>query len=101
MGRETYRPLAKKKWAPKCPKSNGIAANSIQVKQLLHHLINVALPFWNISDGQDGVNAVVAARIDGFNVEPLQLKNAKDVTVFNNALRQTNAMVPHVVRFFI
>ena len=89
----------KQKRAPKCPFLDLFC--SIQMKQLLHDLIHVAFPFGNVCNGQDGVYAVVSAGIDGFNIKSLKLKDAQDVAVLYDALGKANAMVPHVIRFFV
>ena len=36
--------------------------------------------------------------VNGFK-EPIDLKNAKDVAIFDDALRKANAVVPHVTCF--
>jgi hypothetical protein len=71
------------------------------MKQLFHDLINIALPFGNVRDGQNGVDPVVSAGIDGLHVEAFEFEYAQDVSVLNDALSETNPVVPHVVRFFV
>ena len=45
--------------------------------------------------------AVVAAGVDGFDKKAVDLKNAEDVSVFDDALREANAVVPHVAGLLI
>ena len=71
------------------------------MKQLLHYLVHVPLPFGDVRNGQNGVDAVVSARINRLNIEPLKLKNAQDVAVLHDALSKANSVIPHVIRFFV
>lgn len=71
------------------------------MQKICQDLIDVAFPFWQISNGQDGIDAVVPSAVDGLNVKPIQLKNAEDVSVLNDSLGQTNPMVPHIICFLV
>ena len=64
-------------------------------------MIHIALPFRKVGNGENGIDAVVAAGINGFDKKAIDLKNAKDVSVFDDALRVANAVVPHVGRLLI
>ena len=55
---------------------------SIQFQQIGEHLIDVALPFRDVGNGQDGVDAVVPSGINGLHEETVHLENAKDVSDF-------------------
>ena len=74
---------------------------SIQFQQVREHLVNVAFPFRNVCDGQDGVHAVVSAGVNGFDKEAVDFENAQNVAVLDDALRQADAVVPHVGRFLV
>ena len=74
---------------------------SVQFQQVGEHLIHVAFPFRNVSDGQNGVDAIVSPRINGLDEKAIHFKNAQDVAVFDDALSQTNSVVPHVRSFLI
>ena len=73
----------------------------VQFQQVGEYLIHIALPFRKVGNGENGINAVVAAGINGFDKKAIDLKNAKDVSVFDDALRVANAVVPHVGRLLI
>ena len=73
----------------------------VQFQQVGQHLIHIALPFRKVGNGENGIDAVVAAGINGFDKKAIDLKNAKDVSVFDDALRVANAVVPHVGRLLI
>ena len=75
--------------------------SSVQFQQVGEHLIHIAFPFRNVGNGENGIDAVVAAGIDGFDKKAVDLKNAEDVSVFDDALREANAVVPHVGRLLI
>ena len=74
---------------------------SIQLQQVDEDLIYIPLPFRQISDGQDGIDPVVASAVNGLDVKSIQLENAEDVAVLNNTLGQTNSVVPHIIRFLV
>ena len=59
------------------------------MQQIRQDLIDVAFPFWQIGNGQDGIDSVVPSAVDGLNVKTIQLKNAENVSVLNDALGQT------------
>lgn len=71
------------------------------MQEIRQDLINVAFPFWQICYGQDGIDTVVPSTVDGLNVKTIQLKNAEDVSILNDALGQTNPVVPHIIRFLV
>ena len=71
------------------------------MQKIRQDLIYVPLPFWQICNGQDGINSVVSSAVNGLNVKSIQLKNAEDIAVLNDALGQTNPVVPHVIRFLV
>ena len=71
------------------------------MQKIRQDLIDVAFPFRQIGNRQDGVNSVVPSAVDGLNVKSIQLKNAEDVSVLNDALGQTNPVVPHIIRFLV
>lgn len=71
------------------------------MQKIRQNLIDIAFPFWQIGNGQDGVDSVVPSAVDGLNVKSIQLENAEDVSVLNDALGQTNPMVPHIIRFLV
>ena len=73
----------------------------IDVKKVRQHLINVSLPLRNVRNWQDGIHSIVPSRVYGFYKEPIDLENAKDVAIFDDALRKANAVVPHVTCFLI
>ena len=64
-------------------------------------MVNVAFPFRNVCDGQDGVYAVVSAGVNGFDKEAVDFENAQNIAVLDDALRQADAVVPHVGRFLV
>ena len=68
------------------------------MQQIPQDLIDVAFPFWQIGNGQNGIDSVVPSAVDGLNVKTIQLKNAENVSVLNDALGQTNSVVP-IIRF--
>ena len=74
---------------------------SVQFQQVGEHLIHVAFPFWDVSNGQNGVDAVVSPRIDGLHKKAIHFENAKDVAVFDDALGQANSVIPHVRSFLV
>ena len=78
-----------------------LTLSSVQFQQVGEHLIHIAFPFRNVGNGENGIDAVVAAGIDGFDKKAVDLKNAEDVSVFDDALREANAVVPHVGRLLI
>ena len=78
-----------------------LTLRSVQFQQVGEHLIDIAFPFGNVGNGENGIDAVVAAGIDGFDKKAVDLKNAEDVSVFDDALREANAVVPHVGRLLI
>lgn len=78
-----------------------LTLSSVQFQQVGKHLIDVAFPLRNVRNGENGIHAVVAARVNGFNKEAVDLKNAEDVSVFDDALRKAYAVVPHVGRLLI
>ena len=71
------------------------------MQKIRQDLIDVAFPFRQIGNGQDGIDTVVPSAVDGLNVKSIQLENAEDVAVLNDALGQTNPMVPHIIRFLV
>ena len=71
------------------------------MQKIRQNLIDIAFPFWQIGNGQDGVDSIVPSAIYGLNVKSIQLKNAEDVAVLNDALGQTNSVVPHIIRFLV
>ena len=71
------------------------------MQKIRQDLIDVAFPFRQIGNGQDGIDTVVPSAVDGLNVKSIQLKNAEDVAVLNDALSQTNPVVPHIIRFLV
>ena len=71
------------------------------MQKIRQDLIDVAFPFGQIGNGQDGVDSVVTSAVNGLNVKSIQLKNAEDVAVLNDALGQTNPVVPHIIRFLV
>ena len=71
------------------------------MQKIRQDLIDVAFPFRQIGNWQDGVDSVVPSAVDGLNVKSIQLKNAEDVAVLNDALGQTNSVVPHIIRFLV
>ena len=71
------------------------------MQKIRQDLIDVAFPFRQIGNGQDGVDSVVPSAVNGLNVESIQLENAEDVSVLNNALGQTYPVVPHIIRFLV
>ena len=74
---------------------------SVQFQQVGEHLIHIALPFRDVRDGQNGIDAVVASRINGFDKKAVHFENAKDVAVFDDALCQANSVIPHVRSFLV
>ena len=74
---------------------------SIQFQQIGEHLIDVALPFRDVGDGENGIDAVVPSGINGLHEEAVHFENAKDVAIFDDALSQTNSVVPHVGSFLV
>ncbi len=78
-----------------------LTLSSVQFQQVGEHLIHIALPFRKVGNGENGIDAVVAAGINGFDKKAIDLKNAKDVSVFDDALRVANPVVPHVRRLLI
>lgn len=73
----------------------------VQLQQVGKHLVYIALPFRNVRNGENGIDAVVASGVNGFYKKAVDLKNAEDVSVFDDALREAYAVVPHVGRFLI
>lgn len=73
----------------------------VQFQQVGEHLIHIAFPFRKVGNGENRIDAVVAAGVNGFDKKAIDLKNAKDVSVFDDALRVANAVVPHVGRLLI
>ena len=73
----------------------------VQFQQVGEHLIHIAFPFRKVGNGKNRIDAVVAAGVNGFDKKAIDLKNAKDVSVFDDALRVANAVVPHVGRLLI
>ena len=71
------------------------------MQQVDEDLVYIPFPFRQISDGQDGIDSVVASAVNGLDVKSIQLKNAEDVAILNDALGQTNSVVPHVIRFLV
>ena len=71
------------------------------MKEVGNDLIDIALPFRQIGYGENGIDAVVTSAVDGLNVKTIQLKNAEDVSVLNDALGQTNPVVPHIICFLV
>ena len=71
------------------------------MQKIRQDLIDVAFPFRQIGNGQDGIDSVVTSAVNGLNVKSIQLKNAEDVAVLNDALGQTNSVVPHIIRFLV
>jgi len=71
------------------------------MQKIRQDLIDVAFPFRQIGNRQDSIDSVVPSAVDGLNVKSIQLKNAEDVSVLNDALGQTNPVVPHIIRFLI
>ena len=71
------------------------------MQKIRQDLIDVAFPFRQIGNRQDGVDSVVTSAVNGLNVKSIQLKNAEDVSVLNDALGQTNPVVPHIIRFLV
>lgn len=71
------------------------------MQKIRQDLIDVAFPFRQIGNGQDGVDSVIPSAVDGLNVKSIQLKNAEDVAVLNDALGQANPVVPHIIRFLV
>ena len=71
------------------------------MQKIRQDLIYIAFPFRQIGNGQDGIDSVVTSAVNGLNVKSIQLKNAKDVAVLNDALGQTNSVVPHIIRFLV
>ena len=51
-------------------------------------MINVSFPLWQISYGENRIYAVVPPAINRFDIKPIQIKDAEDVTVFDDALRK-------------
>ena len=78
-----------------------LTLSSVQFQQVGEHLIDIAFPFGNVGNGENRIDAVVAAGIDGFDKKAIDLKNAEDVSVFDDALREANTVVPHVGRLLI
>ena len=71
------------------------------MQKIRQDLIYIAFPFRQIGNGQDGIDSVVTSAVNGLNVKSIQLKNAEDVAVLNDALGQTNSVVPHIIRFLV
>lgn len=71
------------------------------MQQVRDDLVHIAFPFGQVCDGKYRVDAVVASAVDRFHVKTVEFKNAEDVAVFNDSLRQTNPVVPHVIRFLV
>ena len=71
------------------------------MQEIRQDLIDVAFPFWQIGNGQDSIDSIVASAVDGLNVKSIQLKNAEDVSVLNDSLGQTNPVIPHIIRFLV
>ena len=71
------------------------------MKEVGNDLIDISLPFRQICYGQDGIDAVVTPAVNGLNVEAVQLENAKDVSVFYDALCQAHPMIPHIICFLV
>ena len=71
------------------------------MQQVDEDLVYIPFPFRQVSDGQDGIDSVVASAVNGLDVKSIQLKNAEDVAVLNDALGQTNSVVPHIIRFLV
>ena len=76
-------------------------ATSVQLQQIGEHLIDVSFPLRDVRNGQDGVDPVVPARVNGLHEEAVYLEDAKDVSVLDDALGQTNSVIPHVRRFLV
>ena len=74
---------------------------SIQLQQVGEHLIHVTFPLWNVCNGKDCIDSIVATRINGLDKKTIHFKNAQDIAVLNDTLCQTYAVVPHVGRFLI
>jgi len=73
----------------------------IEVEEIRQNLINIAFPIGQISNRQNCIHSIVATAIDGFHIETIQLENTKDVSVFNDALREAYSVVPHVICLLI
>ena len=71
------------------------------MQKIRQDLIDIAFPFRQIGNGQDGVDSVVPSAVDGLNIKSIQLENAEDVSVLNDALGQTNTVVPHIICFLV
>ena len=81
--------------------TSSLTLSLVQFQQVGEHLIHIAFPFRKVGNGENGIDAVVAAGVNGFDKKAIDLKNAKDVSVFDDALRVANAVVPHVGRLLI
>ena len=64
-------------------------------------MVHIAFPFWNVCNGKNGVHPVVPSGVNGLNKEAIDLKNAEDVTILDDALREADAVVPHVAGLLI
>ena len=71
------------------------------MQKIRQDLIDVAFPFWQIGNGQDGIDSVVPSAVDGLNVKSIQLENAEDVSVLNEPLGNAVAVVPHVIGLLV
>ena len=73
---------------------------SIDGEKVRQYLINVSLPLRNVRKLAGWHSSIVPSRVNEANKRAIDLKNAKDVAIFDDALRKANAMVPHGTLFF-
>ena len=71
------------------------------MKQVGKDLIHITLPFRKLSYGQNRIDPVVSATVYRLDIKSVQFKNAKDVSILDNSLGQTNTMVPHIIGLLI
>ena len=74
---------------------------SIHFGHVADHAVHIRFPGLHAHDRKDGVHPVVLLAVNRFHVEAVDFENAEDIAVFNHALRDAIAMVPHVVRLFV
>ena len=79
----------------------GVGPGSVHLGHIADHPIHIGFPGLHAHDGQDGIDPVVLFAVDGFHIEPIDLEDAEDVTVFDQALRDAVAVIPHVIRLFV
>ena len=71
----------------------------VRVQQIRQDLIDVAFPFWQIGNGQDGIDSVVPSAVDGLNVKTIQLKN--ECIGSQRCVGPNKPVVPHIICFLV